>query len=41
MLKYVKPSRLALPSPGGVSVGGLAQAKRHKRKFDGVITIAG
>lgn len=39
MSKYVKPTPLALPTPGGVSVGSLAQAKRHKRKFDAVITI--
>lgn len=39
MSKYVKPTPLALPSPGGVSVGNLPQAKRHKRKFDAVITI--
>lgn len=39
MSKYVKPTPLALPTPGGVSVGSLPQAKRHKRKFDAVITI--
>jgi len=39
MSKYVKPTPLALPAPGGVSVGSLPQAKRHKRKFDAVITI--
>jgi predicted protein tyrosine phosphatase len=39
MSKYVKPTPLALPVDGGVAVGSLAQAKRHKRRFDGVITI--
>jgi len=39
MSKYIKPTPLALPIPGGVSVGSLPQAKRHKRKFDAVITI--
>lgn len=39
MSKYVKPTPLALPVAGGVSVGSLPQAKRHKRKFDAVITI--
>lgn len=39
MPKYVKPTPLALPAAGGVAVGSLPQAKRHKRKFDGVITI--
>lgn len=39
MSKYVKPTPLALPAPGGVSVGSLPQAKRHMRRFDAVITI--
>ena len=39
MSGYTKPTPLALPEPGGVSVGSLPQAKRHKRKFDAVITI--
>lgn len=39
MSKYVKPTPLPLPVEGGVAVGSLAQAKRHKRRFDGVITI--
>lgn len=39
MSKYIKPTPLASPEPGGVSVGSLPQAKRHKRKFDAVITI--
>jgi predicted protein tyrosine phosphatase len=39
MAGYTKPTPLALPEPGGVSVGSLPQAKRHKRKFDAVITI--
>jgi predicted protein tyrosine phosphatase len=39
MSRYIKPTTLALTEPGGVSVGSLPQAKRHKRKFDAVITI--
>lgn len=39
MSKHVKPTPLALPVNGGVAVGSLAQARRHKRRFDGVITI--
>jgi len=39
MSKYVKPTPLTLPVEGGVAVGSLAQAKQHKRRFDGMITI--
>lgn len=30
---------LPLPCPGGIAVGSLAQANRHKRKFDAVLTL--
>lgn len=32
-------SPLALPAPGAVAVGSLAQARKHKRQYDAVITL--
>jgi predicted protein tyrosine phosphatase len=32
-------TELAPPEPGKIAVAGLAQAKRHKRKFDAVLTL--
>ena len=32
-------SPLTDPEPGGVAVGGLAQARKHKRRYDAVITL--
>lgn len=32
-------SQISEPAPGSIAVGSLAQAKRHKRRFDAVITL--
>lgn len=32
-------SEISEPTPGSIAVGSLAQAKRHKRRFDAVITL--
>ena len=32
-------SPLTDPEPGGVAIGGLAQARKHKRRYDAVITL--
>lgn len=32
-------SPLALPTPGAIAVGSLAQARKHKRRYDAVITL--
>ena len=34
-----KPTSLATPMPGGIAVASLAQARRHKRRYDAVISI--
>ena len=39
MSKYVKLTPLVLPVEGSMAEGSLAQTMRHKRRFDGVITI--
>lgn len=32
-------SQIGEPAPGSIAVGSLAQAERHKRRFDAVITL--
>ena len=39
MQEEIMADRLTPPTPGGISIGSLAQASRHKRRYDALITL--